>query len=80
MIRVKFLKSPTGRFFLGYSEGDIGFVSEEIAEQLLAENYAQLATDTVPENEDLPDIDSVVNKKTPPKPSPRPKKGRANSL
>lgn len=42
MIKVKFLKSPTGRFALGYSAGEVGFVPASIIAELQKEGYAVL--------------------------------------
>lgn len=42
MVRVRFLKSPTGKFALGYSAGEVGFVPASIAEALQKEGYAEL--------------------------------------
>lgn len=39
-MKVTFLKSPTGKFKLGYSIGHTGEVEKSIAEQLIAEGYA----------------------------------------
>lgn len=42
MIKVRFLKSPTGRFGLAYSAGDVGYVPASLAEQAQKEGYIEL--------------------------------------
>lgn len=42
MVKVRFLKSPTGKFALGYSAGEVGFVPASIAEQMQKEGYIEL--------------------------------------
>lgn len=42
MIKVRFIKSPTGKFALGYSAGEVGLVPASIAEVLTREGYAEL--------------------------------------
>jgi hypothetical protein len=42
MIKVRFLKSPTGRFGLAYSAGDVGYISASLAEQAQKEGYIEL--------------------------------------
>lgn len=42
MIKVRFLKSPTGRFGLAYSAGDVGHVPASLAEQAQKEGYIEL--------------------------------------
>lgn len=39
-VKVKFTKSPTGRFGMAYNIGHTGFVKPEIAEKLVKEGYA----------------------------------------
>ena len=41
MIKVRFLKSPTGRFGLAYSAGDVGYISASLAEQAQKEGYVE---------------------------------------
>ena len=45
MIKVRFLKSPTGRFALGYSAGEVGFVPASIAEVGQKEGFLELLQD-----------------------------------
>ena len=42
MIKVRFLKSPTGRFGLAYSAGDVGYISASLAEQAQKEGYIEM--------------------------------------
>ena len=42
LIRVKFIKSPTGRFRMAYNAGHSGLVHKEIADKLIKEGYAVL--------------------------------------
>ena len=42
MIKVRFLKSPTGRFGLAYSAGDVGYIPASLAEQAQKEGYIEL--------------------------------------
>lgn len=42
MIKVRFLKSPTGRFGLAYSAGDVGYMPASLAEQAQKEGYIEL--------------------------------------
>ena len=39
-VKVKFTKSPTGRFGMAYNAGHTGFVKPEIAKKLVEEGYA----------------------------------------
>lgn len=48
MIKVRFLKSPTGRFALGYSAGEVGLVPASIAEAMQKEGYIELIQDEKP--------------------------------
>jgi hypothetical protein len=47
MIKVRFLKSPTGKFALGYSAGEVGLVPASIAEALTREGYAELVKEEI---------------------------------
>jgi hypothetical protein len=40
-VEVKFLLSPTAKFGLAYAEGEIGFFSEEQANELVGAKYAE---------------------------------------
>jgi hypothetical protein len=40
MAKVKFIKSPTGKFRLAYNIGEVGEVSSKLAKELIEENYA----------------------------------------
>lgn len=42
MVQVRFLKSPTGRFFLGYSAGEVGLCPASLVEQAKKEGYIEL--------------------------------------
>jgi hypothetical protein len=42
MIKVRFVKSPTGRFGLAYSAGDVGYMPASLAEQAQKEGYIEL--------------------------------------
>jgi hypothetical protein len=44
-VTVKFLKTPTGRFNLGYTKGDIGDVSFLLAEVMEEEGYCAIKSD-----------------------------------
>lgn len=43
---VKFTKSPTGRFKLAYSVGQIGQVPDKLADQLIKEQFAVVPEET----------------------------------
>jgi hypothetical protein len=47
MIKVRFIKSPTGKFALGYSAGEVGVVPASIAEVLQREGYAEMVKEEV---------------------------------
>jgi len=42
LIRVKFIKSPTGKFRMAYNAGHSGLVRKELADKLIKEGYAVL--------------------------------------
>ena len=42
LIRVKFIKSPTGKFRMAYNAGHSGLVRKELADKLINEGYAVL--------------------------------------
>lgn len=42
MVKVKFLKSPTGKFALGYFAGEVGEVPASIAAELQRQGFAEL--------------------------------------
>lgn len=46
LIRVKFIKSPTGRFRMAYNAGHSGLVRKELADKLINEGYAVLVEST----------------------------------
>lgn len=48
MIKVRFLKSPTGRFALGYSAGEVGYIPASIAEVMQKEGYIELIKEDKP--------------------------------
>ena len=52
MLKVRFVKSPTGRFGLAYSAGDVGFVPASLAEMAISEGYAVLIEEKAIETAD----------------------------
>ena len=42
LVRVKFIKSPTGKFRMAYNAGHSGLVKSELADKLIKEGYAVL--------------------------------------
>jgi len=46
LIRVKFIKSPTGKFRMAYNAGHSGLVRKELADKLIKEGYAVLVETT----------------------------------
>ena len=42
LIKVKFIKSPTGKFRMAYNAGHSGLVRKELADKLINEGYAVL--------------------------------------
>ena len=46
LIRVKFIKSPTGKFRMAYNAGHSGLVRKELADKLIKEGYAVLVEST----------------------------------
>tara|TARA_S200002703_G_C3788476_1_gene243272 strand:+ start:1362 stop:1589 length:228 start_codon:yes stop_codon:yes gene_type:complete len=46
LIKVKFLKSPTGKYKMAYNAGHIGLAPKEIASELVKEGYAVLVEQT----------------------------------
>ena len=42
LVRVKFIKSPTGKFRMAYNAGHSGLVHKELADKLIKEGYAVL--------------------------------------
>ena len=46
LVRVKFIKSPTGKFRMAYNAGHSGLVRKELADKLIKEGYAVLVEST----------------------------------
>jgi len=42
LIRIKFIKSPVGRFRMAYPVGHSGLVQKQLAEEMIKEGYAVL--------------------------------------
>ena len=42
LVKVKFIKSPTGKFRMAYNAGHSGLVHKELADKLIKEGYAVL--------------------------------------
>jgi len=55
MVRVRFTKSPTGRFGLAYSAGQEGLVTAELAKELVSEGYAEAVQPPPAPSEDAED-------------------------
>jgi hypothetical protein len=49
MKKVRFIKSPIGRFSLAYFEGDVASLDDKQADELTEEGYAVLAAEKKPE-------------------------------
>lgn len=41
LIKVKFIKSPTGRYKMAYNAGHVGLAPKDIAAELVREGYAE---------------------------------------
>ena len=67
MLKVRFLKSPTGRFGLAYSAGDVGFMPPALAGLAVSEGYAVLIEEKAIETADAPQqykkIEKAVRRK-----------------
>ena len=46
LIKVKFLKSPTGKYKMAYNAGHIGLAPKELATELVREGYAEYVDST----------------------------------
>jgi len=46
LIKVKFLKSPTGRYKMAYNAGHVGLAPKDIAAELVREGYAEYVDNT----------------------------------
>jgi hypothetical protein len=46
MVKIKFIKSPTGKFRMAYNVGHSGLVTKERADLLIKEGYAVLVEQT----------------------------------
>lgn len=46
LVKVKFIKSPTGKFRMAYNAGHSGLVHKELADKLIKEGYAVLVEQT----------------------------------
>lgn len=47
-MKVQFTKSPTGRFHLAYSEGEVAELNDALANELIESEYAVLVEEVKP--------------------------------
>lgn len=48
MSKIKFIKQPTGRFNLAYSEGEVAELNDALANELIESEYAVLVEEVKP--------------------------------
>ncbi len=60
-MKVRFLKSPTGRYGLAYSAGEIGDCPAHFIEQALKEGYVELLPENVHVGGFMPEIKESIN-------------------
>lgn len=46
LIKVKFLKSPTGKYKMAYNAGHVGYAPKDLASELVKEGYAEYVETT----------------------------------
>ena len=61
LIRVKFIKSPTGKFRMAYNAGHSGLVRKELADKLIKEGYAVLVETTKVETKTNTEAEKATN-------------------
>ncbi len=46
LIKIKFIKSPTGKYKMAYNAGHVGLAPKDIAAELVREGYAEYVDNT----------------------------------
>ena len=60
LVRVKFLKSPTGKYKMAYNAGHIGLAPKDIAAELVREGYAEYVETTKVEKKTNTDAETAT--------------------
>lgn len=61
LIKVKFLKSPTGKYKMAYNAGHIGLAPKELAAELVREGYAEYVDSTKVETKTNTEAETATN-------------------
>jgi hypothetical protein len=61
LIKVKFIKSPTGRYKMAYNAGHVGLAPKDIAAELVREGYAEYVETTKVETKTNTEAETAIN-------------------
>ena len=59
-VRVKFIKSPTGKYKMAYNAGHVGLAPKDIAAELVREGYAEYVDNTKVETKTNTDAETAT--------------------
>jgi len=60
-VRVKFIKSPTGKYKMAYNAGHVGLAPKDIAAELVREGYAEYVEYTKVETKTNTEAETATN-------------------
>jgi hypothetical protein len=61
LLKVKFIKSPVGKYKMAYNVGHSGLVRKELADKLIKEGYAVLVESTKVETKTNTEAETATN-------------------
>ena len=60
LIKVKFIKSPTGKYKMAYNAGHVGLAPKDIAAELVREGYAEYVETTKVETKTNTEAETAI--------------------
>ena len=61
LIKIKFIKSPTGKYKMAYNAGHVGLAPKDIAAELVREGYAEYVETTKVETKTNTEAETATN-------------------
>jgi hypothetical protein len=61
LIKIKFIKSPTGKYKMAYNAGHVGLAPKDIAAELVREGYAEYVDNTKVETKTNTEAETATN-------------------
>ena len=61
LIKIKFIKSPTGKYKMAYNAGHVGLAPKDIAAELVREGYAEYVDNTKVETKTNTEAEIATN-------------------